>query len=182
MERPEFQVHSNYDHKVFKTMSRVLRKTTNRKIHVVIRVFGWVSVTVYALLQLFLITGRFFFSWMGDYSPDLAGILVALGLLAVLSGLLFEDDLNAWIAAANLMPGTREADTRFGPDGYVVVTQAAETRMYYKNIRLVGETADSFVFLIGKRHAQQFPKAGLTGGTAEEFRAFLTEKTGLPVR
>ena len=171
MEETAFQIHSNYDHKALKTMSRVLRKTVRRKRSMVIRAVVWLLAVLYAfLLVLLVLSGGF---------PNVLEILVELIFLAEL---LFEDDLNAWIAARNLLPGTKEADTRFGPSEYVVTTQATETRMRYENIGVVGETKDSFVFVIGKRHCQLFPKSGLQSGTPDEFRAFIEEKTGLTAR
>ena len=168
----EFQIHSAYDHKALKTMSRVLRKTTRRKRSIALRVFGWTAVSAYVLLKLLLL-------FWGDFDPD---IVALLALVLVLSVLLFEDDITAWAAGLNLLPGTREADTRFGADEYVVTTKAAETHMHYENIRIIGETKDSFVFMLSKRHTQEFPKAGIASGTPDEFRDFIEERTGLPVR
>ncbi|MBQ9521182.1 MAG: YcxB family protein [Oscillospiraceae bacterium] len=168
----EFQIHSAYDHHALKTMSRVLRKTVRRKWSIALRVFGWTVVSVYVLLNVLLLC------W-GDFDPD---IVALLAIVFVLSALLFEDDVTGWAAGMNLLPGTREADTRFLSDEYIVTTQATETRMHYENIGIIGETKDSFVFIIGKRHAQQFPKAGLAAGTPEQFRDFIAQKTGLSVR
>lgn len=175
MELTEFQIHSAYDHKALKTMCRVLRKTVRRKRAIAARVFGWLVIAFYALVRVGLLL-------LGDYSIDFMGVVSALCILFVLSALLFEDDLNAWVASKNLLPGTREADTRFCEDEYIVTTQATQTHMHYENIGVVGETKDSFVFIIGKRHAQQFPKAGLASGTPEQFRDFIAAKTGLSVR
>ena len=171
----EFQIHSAYDHHALKTMSRVLRKTVRRKWSIAFRVFGWFVVALVVLAHLALV--------MLDALPlfDFGDALALLVVVAGIAVLLFEDDFNSWIASINLLPGTREADTRFGADEYIVTTQAAETRMRYENIRAVGETKDSFVFIIGKRHAQQFPKAGLAAGTPEQFRDFIAAKTGLSV-
>ena len=175
MENGEFQIHSAYDHKALKTMARVLRKTMRRKRNIALRVFGWFAVTLFALSEIALAA-------IGAFSWDFGNVIVVLAVVIMLTTLLFEDDLNAWIAALSLIPGTREADTRFTPDCYTVVTQAAETRWNYERIQAIGETQDSFVFMLSKRHTQQFPKAGMTSGTPDEFRDFLTKKTGLPVR
>ena len=172
----EFQIHSAYDHHALKTMSRVLRKTVRRKWSVALRVFGWFAVSLIVLAQLALAA-------LDALPPfDFGEALTLLVVVVMVALLLFEDDFNGWIASMNLLPGTREADTRFGAEEYVVTTQAAETHMHYENIRIVGETKDSFVFIIGKRHAQQFPKSGLAAGTPEQFRDFIAEKTGLSVR
>lgn len=171
----EFDIHSAYDHHALKTMSRVLRKTVRRRRSIALHVFGWLFVAFYVLVHAALL-------WLGDFALDFMGVVALLCVLFVLATLLFEDDLNGWIASMNVMPGTREADTHFGAEEYVVTTQSTETRMRYENIGVVGETKDSFVFIIGKRHAQQFPKAGLAAGTPEQFRDFIAEKTGLSVR
>ena len=176
METTEFQIHSAYDHKALKTMARVLRKTMRRKRNIALRVFGWFAVTLIVLEQIALVELNALSLF--DFGDALAFLVVVVMVVT----LLFEDDLNAWIAALSLIPGTREADTRFTPDCYTVVTQAAETRWNYEGIKAIGETQDSFVFMLSKRHTQQFPKAGMTSGTPDEFRDFLTEKTGLPVR
>ena len=170
----EFQIHSHYDHKSLKTMSRVLRKTVRRKRNIAFRIFGWAVVALEVLTEAALVM-------IDAFSLDFGNVLTILAGVFMLVVLLFEDDLNGWIAKLSLMPGTREADTHFGPEEYVVTTQAAETRMHYENISVLGETKDSFVFIIGKRHAQQFPKDGLSEGTPEQFRDFIAEKTGLSV-
>ena len=176
MENGEFQIHSAYDHKALKTMSRVLRKTMRRKRSIALRVFGWFAISLIVLAQIALAAlDAFSLFDFGDAFTFLVVVVMALTLL-------FEDDLNAWIAAFSLIPGTREADTRFTPENYVITTQAAETRWNYEGIKAIGETQDSFVFMLSKRHTQQFPKAGMASGTPDEFRDFLTEKTGLPVR
>lgn len=175
MESREFQIHSSYDHKALKTMARVLRKTMRRKRSIALRVFGWCAVTLFTLSEIALAA-------IGAFSLSAGDVAVLLAVVVMLATLLFEDDLNAWIAAFSLIPGTREADTRFTSEGYLVTTQAAETRWTYARVVAVGETKDSFVFMLSKRHTQEFPKAGLSEGTPEEFRDFIAERTGLPVR
>ena len=44
------------------------------------------------------------------------------------------------------------------------------------------ESQDYIIFLMKKRYAQPLDKRTLTGGTAEEFKRFLEEKTGKPFR
>lgn len=171
----EFQVHSHYDHKALKTMVRVLRKTVRRKWSVALRVFGWFAVSLIALAQIALAA-------LGAFSFDFGDALTFLVAAVMVALLLFEDDFNAWIASWSLIPGTKDADTRFTPECYTVVTQAAETRWNYDRVQAIGETKDSFVFLLSKRHCQQFPKEGFSEGAPEEFRGFIAEKTGLPVR
>lgn len=175
METTEFQIHSAYDRHAAKTMSRVFRKTVRRKSNLAFRVFGWFAVSLLFLAEMALAA-------LGDFSPGLSDAVAIFAALVMLATLLFEDDFNAWIALKTMIPGTREADTRFTPECYIVTTQVSETRWKYESVRTVGETKDSFVFILGKRHAQQFPKAGFTSGAPEQFRDFIASKTGAPVR
>lgn len=46
----------------------------------------------------------------------------------------------------------------------------------------IAETEEYFVFAIDTHYGQVYAKSGLTGGTSQQFAAFLTERTGLPVR
>ena len=172
MDPTEFRIHSAYDHQVLKAMSRVLRRTLRRKRSIAYRIFGWTALLLTTLLQVgLLLIDEFYFQ------PFVFAVYAF-----VLAALLFEDDLNAWSASLNLIPGTREADTLFTSDSYIVTTQAAETHWHYAQIVALCETKDAFFIFVSKRHVQQFPKAGMESGTPEQFRAFLTEKTGLPVR
>ena len=50
----EFHIHSVYDHKALKVMSRCLRRTMRFKISLVMRIFGWTVVTLFTLFQILL--------------------------------------------------------------------------------------------------------------------------------
>ena len=105
-------------------------------------------------------------------------------LLAILTGLvtgLLEDRLNARAAKARLLPGTEHAATVFDEDGYTMTTGVTETRWQYAQILAIAETKRYFILALSKNHAQAVNKEGMQGGSAEEFRAFITEKTGKPV-
>ena len=104
-------------------------------------------------------------------------LLCACGLLA---GLL-EDRLNARAAKARLLPGTEHAATVFDEDGYTMTTGVTETRWQYAQILAIAETKRYFILALSKNHAQAVNKEGMQGGSTEEFRAFITEKTGKPV-
>ena len=48
----------------------------------------------------------------------------------------------------------------------------------YSNIVALAQTEGYFVFVFGKNHGQVYDKAGISGGTAEQFRRFIEDKTG----
>ena len=60
-------------------------------------------------------------------------------------------------------------------------TDKARSRFSYDRILSAAETADYFVPLLSPHHAQALKKCTLKGGTEEDFRALLQEKTGTSV-
>ena len=63
----------------------------------------------------------------------------------------------------------------------MTTTAAAETHWNHAQIKAVYETEDYFVFFLSSRHGQVYDKHGFAEGTPEEFRTFISEKTGKPV-
>lgn len=109
---------------------------------------------------------------------DFRTVLTLIAILViVVVAILFEDQINGYIARKRMLPGTVFALCTFGEDGYVSETKAGKTEWKYENIETIAETKDYFVFLFGKNHAQVYDKSGLQGGRIEEFRTFLVKKT-----
>lgn len=78
-----------------------------------------------------------------------------------------------------MLAGMDKATTVFCDESYTTSTSIGKTEFPYdRNIDLLAETKDYFVFVFDKNHAQVYDKRGLSGGTIEEFRGFITEKTG----
>lgn len=46
---------------------------------------------------------------------------------------------------------------------------------------LIAETGDYFVFVFSASHAQIYDKKGLCGGSPQQFKDFIEEKTGKKV-
>lgn len=175
MDGKEFLIQSVYDHKTLTAMCRALRKTLRRGLSLALRIFGWTLLALIAALH-----GILF--WFGAFVVDFWEVTTVLVALVMLSVLLGEDHLNAWIAAWHLVPGSREAETRFTEADYECTTQAAVTRFPYDRIGTVCEMKDYFVFFLGKRHGQIYPKDGFRQGTPEDFRSFIADKTGKQIR
>lgn len=168
----EFRFETDYDQKGLTAMARAqrlsVRKKSSRRVHV----FGWCVVILGILL--IALSLKTHASWLLTSTLHAAVLVIFLTRFR-------EDQLNARIAQRNLLPGTERAVSVFGPDGYVNTTAAAVTEFHYDAIQCVCETADYFVFFLGKRHGQLFDKSRLTGGGVEDFREFITEKTGKPI-
>ena len=165
----EFVFETDYDSKAMTAMAKGLRKTVRKKHSRRSHVFGWIVIALGLLL-----------SWpSGEIRAS--DVLLWLAIVVMVGALLFEDRLNGYFARKKMLPGTAHAKAIFSEDGYRSETQMGNTEWKYENITAMAELPDYFVFLFSKNHAQVYDKRTLTGGTAEEFRAFMREKTGKTV-
>ena len=175
MDGKTFLIQSVYDHKTLTALCRARRKTLGRVLSIVLRIFGWTAVGLMTALQLLLAV-------MGAFLFDSDEFLILLVMAVMIALMLGEDHLNAWIASFNLVPGSKDSKTRFTEAEYVCDNDAAVTQFPYENIGSVCEMKDYFLFFLGKRHGQIYPKSGFLEGTPEDFRTFITEKTGKEIR
>ena len=164
---------TTYDQKTLCAMARALRKTVRKKHSRRSHIIGWCIVLLGLLLSVlpgengFDVTGKALLTW-------LVAAVVAVTLI-------WEDRINGYFAGKRALPGMKVTVTTFDEDGYTSVNEAGETRWKYENIQTVAETGEYFVFILNANHGQAYQKESMTGGTAEEFRAFLAEKLGKPV-
>lgn len=169
----EFRFETNYDQKGLTALARALRKTIRKKHSRRSHIFGWCVV---ALTVLLLAAER---TLGGPWAlRDTLNLAVAVILIAVL---ITEDQVNAFFAKKKLLPGTSSARSVFTEESYTSATEAAVTEFHYETVLEVCETAAYFVLLFSKQHGQIYDKSTLSGGTVEEFRTFITEKTGKPI-
>lgn len=161
----EFVFETDYDRKAMTAMAKGLRKTVRKKHSRRSHIFGWIVIALGLLL-----------SWPSE-EVKASDVLVWAAIAVMLGALLFEDRLNGYFARKKMLPGTSHAKAIFTEDGYRSETQMGNTEWKYENITAMAETKDYFVFLFSKNHAQVYDKRTLTGGTADEFRAFMQEKT-----
>ena len=165
----EFVFETDYDRKAMTAMAKGLRKTVRKKHSRRSHIFGWIVIALGLLL-----------SWPSE-EVKASDVLVWAAIAVMLGALVFEDRLNGYFARKKILPGTSHAKAIFTEDGYRSETQMGNTEWKYENITAMAELPDSFVFLFSKNHAQVYDKRTLTGGTAEEFRAFMREQTGKTV-
>ena len=162
----EFTFVTEYDLAALTAMARALRKTVRKKHSRRMHVFGAVVMVLGVFLMTLLeeITFRSAVSFLA---------IAAVGL-----SLVFEDRLNGFIAQKRMAPGTNRAEAVFGEAGYTSVTPLGRSEWSYDNILALAETQRYFAFIFSKNHAQLYDKQNLSGGTPEEFAAFIKEKTG----
>ena len=166
----ELTCRTTYDRRALATLSRALRKTVRRTRARLLRV--WCG----ALLALSLLAAWGAWGQWGSVALD--GAVAGL-MLAVLLG---EDAINAFFASRSALPGMEVCTVRFLEEHYETQIAGAVTRWQYGKILRLAENDRCLVLILGKNHGQLCDKEGLTGGTPEELRALLEEKTGLTVQ
>ena len=154
--------------------SRAMRKVLRRKRNIIWAIFGWSVFFINALL-LIPFDGE-------SVALDVSMLISLLVEVMLLSVLLFQDRFNGMIACKNTLAGTKEYHVVFGEESYTVVTAATTSMFRYELIDALAESQDYIIFLMKKRYAQPLDKRTLTGGTVEEFKRFLKEKTGKTFR
>lgn len=169
----EFRFETKYDQKGLTAMARALRKTIRKKRSRRSHIFGWCVV----VLDILLIAAQRMVDEPWTFRNTLS---LGVGVILIVI-LLTEDQVNAFFAKKKMLPGTSFATCVFAEECYTSTTEVAVTEFHYESVQQVCETADYFVLLFGQQHGQIYDKATLSGGTAEDFRTFITEKTGKPV-
>lgn len=159
-----FTCHTVCRQKTLTVLSRALRKTVRRKSSRAFHIYGWLCVALG-------ISVVFSARWMWLRWLDGAAIL----LLA--SVLLFGDAIDGFFARKMADPGTEEVTLTFFPEGYTAEDGNGVTQWSYEQVLALAETESYILLALGRKQGQICEKAGLQGGTLEEFRIFLAEKT-----
>ena len=163
-----FEIHSDITNRSMTMAARAMRRVLRRKRSIMWAIFGWTVFFINALLLI---------PFDGEpFALDVRTVTSLLVEVMLLSVLLFQDRFNGMIARKNALAGTKEYHVAFGEDSYTVVTAATTSTFRYEL------TQDYIIFLMKKRYAQPLDKRTLTGGTVEEFKRFLEEKTGKTFR
>ena len=165
-----FEIHSNITNRSMTVAARAMRRVLRRKRSIIWAIFGW-SVFLFNALLLIPFDGE-------PFVLDVRTVTSMLVEVMLLSVLLFQDRFNGMIARKNALAGTKEYHVAFGEDSYTVVTAATTATFRYELI----DALDYIILLMKKRYVQPLDKRTLTGGTVEEFKRFLEEKTGKTFR
>ena len=160
---------TTYDFKALTAMARALRKTVRRKKSRRVRIFGGIAVVVGLLLAV---------PWYEGYEFGLSTAATILAVAVILFVMLFEDQLNGYLAGKRMIKGTEKNRSAFDEVGFTTENAVGQTRWNYASIRKAVRTGDYFVFLFDKNHAQVYDIRTLAGGSPEDFAALIGEKTG----
>lgn len=169
-----FEIHSNITNRSMTVAARAMRKGLRRKRNIIWAILGW-SVFLFNALLLIPFDGE-------PFTLDVRTVTSLLAEVMLLSVLLFQDRFNGMIARKNTLAGTKEYHVAFGEDSYTVVTAVTTSTFRYELIDALAESQDYIILLMKTRYAQPLDKRTLTGGTVEEFKRFLEEKTGKTFR
>ena len=172
--RMTFEIHSDITNRSMTVAARAMRRVLRRKRSIMWAIFGW-SVFLFNALLLISFDRE-------PFALDARTLISLLAEVILLSVLLFQDRFNGMIARKNALAGTKEYHVAFGEDSYSVVTAATTSTFRYELIDAMAESQDYIIFLMKKRYAQPLDKRPLIGGTVEEFKRFLEEKTGKTFR
>ena len=169
-----FEIRSDITNRSMTIASRAMRKVLRRKRSILWAIFGW-SVFLFNALLLIPFDGE-------PFVLDVRTLTSMLAEVMLLSVLLFQARFNGMIARKNSLAGTKEYHVALGEDSYTVVTAVTTSTFRYELIDALAESQDYIIFLMKKRYAQPLDKRTLIGGTVEEFKRFLEEKTGKTFR
>ena len=164
----EFRFETLYDQDALMALSLAMRKTVRRKKHKVQCILGGVIVLA-GLVRIALAVWKM--AWDATVLVSLAAIVF------VLYTILFEDRLSVKMQMKNRNADCPRILATFTPECYSTVLQEQTLRREYSEVKYLAETGRYFVLILGPSHAQVYDKTGMVGGTAEDFRAFLEEKT-----
>ena len=154
--------------------SRAMRKVLQRKSSILWAIFGWSVFFINALLLI---------PFDGEpFTLDASTVISLLVEVMLLSVLLFQDRFNGMIACKNTLAGTKDYHVAFGEESYTVITEVTTSTFRYELIDALAESQEYIILLMKKRYAQPLDKRTLIGGTVEEFKRFLEEKTGKTFR
>lgn len=172
--RMTFEIHSDITNRSMTIAARAMRRVLRRKRSILWAIFGW-SVFLFNALLLIPFDGE-------PFVLDVRTLTSMLVEVMLLSVLLFQDRFNGMIACKNTLAGTKEYHVALGEDSYTVVTAVTTSTFRYELIDALAESQEYTILLMKKRYAQPLDKRTLTGGTVEEFKRFLEEKTGKTFR
>ena len=98
-------------------------------------------------------------------------------IIMMLAVFIWGDAIDGFFARKMTPRGTEAVTLSFSPEGYTVDNGSSVTRWSYEQVLALAETREYILLILGNREGEICEKAGLQGGTPEEFRRFLAEKT-----
>ena len=168
----QYTFQTDYNQKALSTMAKCIRKTARAKRSRRSHIFGWIVVALALLLS--------FSTGNEDFAITFRRVLTGVVAAVILTVLMFEDQINGYFARKRMLKGTEKVTSVFDtdiPETFASETEIGKAEFSYDRIALVAETDRYFAFVFSASHAQIYDKNNLSGGTVDEVRDFITEKT-----
>lgn len=168
-----FKFNTEYNLTALTAMAKTLRKTVRKRKNTASRIFGCVVIVLALILIIPFGDERFVLNFNR--------IITLAAAIVILAVLLFEDKINAYFAKKRMIKGTDTAESIFKENEFISETELATSRWQYESIKIIAETNNYFVFVFDMNHAQVYDKKCLSEEKTNEFREFISEKTGLKI-
>ena len=166
----EFTFELNYDLKAMTAMARAIRTGLQEEQDKKSRIIGWIFVALTVLILLF--SGSF--GWM-----QIAASVIIAGFAAYL---IWQDQVNGYLAMKKLPEKMRTGKWLFREDGYFSDTEAGESDYSYENIFIIAESKGYMILVFHEGSAHIVDLSTIQGGTAADFRKLLRRKTSLTIQ
>ncbi len=165
----KFTFETTYNQKALTAMAKGIRKPARKRMTARSHFFGWLVIALALLLTLFSIKDGF----------ELRANMVVTWLcaLVIFVVLLFEDGINGYFARKRMLSGTEKSKACFTEENFRSETEVGSTEWNYDRILMLAETKDYFILVFSISHAQVYDKSTVCGGTADEFRTFICDRT-----
>ena len=174
-----FEVTTEYNKKALLVMNRIANKTFRKGRYLFHKIFQivlglWCLIAGGLLLMIF--------NKLDTSARVIAIAAPVVGVIALLNGI-FYNRLSARLSRKMMIEGNNCWTLQFDEEGLSGENAEGVQSAYpYSKIQAVFEAQEYFLLQIDKLHCVILDKSGFTQGTSEDFRRFLTERTGLTLR
>ena len=119
-----------------------------------------------------------------SFAIDFKKVITWAAALAIIVSFVFEDWLNGYFAKKRMLKGTEKSTSTFDTEiatAFTSETAIGKSEFSYDKVAQIAETERYFVFIFSENHAQVYDKVGISGGTVDEFREFISKVTNKTV-
>jgi cation transport ATPase len=172
----EYTFETLYNQEALTIMAKCLRKTVRRKKSKRSHFFGWIVVILAVILSVA--------SDAESFAIDFKKVITWTVALAIVVSFIFEDWLNGYFAKKRMLKGTEKSTSTFDTEiatAFISETAIGKSEFSYDKVAQIAETERYFVFIFSENHAQVYDKVGISGGTVDEFREFISKVTNKTV-
>ena len=166
----EFTFDLNYNTKAMTAMARAIRAGLQEEQDKKSKIIGWGFVALTVLILLFSDK----FGWM-----QIAASVIIVGFAAYL---IWQDQVNGYLAMKRLPEKMRTGKWLFRDDGYFSDTEAGESDYSYENIFIIVESQGYMILVFHEGKAHIVDLSTIQGGSVQDFRRLLRRKTSLTIQ